>query len=111
MRTIRSRYAELHAHTNFSFLDGASHPAGLVSRAADLGYTAVAITDHDGFRGAVKMHQAAREIGMPIVYGTEVGMPRGPDPGSPVPRRTPRPVRPEPSSPPPPMPEWRSLAG
>jgi len=71
-----TRYAELHAHTNYSFLDGASHPDDLVSRAAELGYTALAVTDHDGFRGAPKVHVAAREIGLPIVYGTEVGMPR-----------------------------------
>ncbi|MGB5533506.1 MAG: PHP domain-containing protein, partial [Acidimicrobiia bacterium] len=69
-----ARYAELHAHTNYSFLDGASHPYDLVARAAELGYTALAVTDHDGFRGAAKVHVAAREIGLPIVYGTEVGM-------------------------------------
>ena len=71
-----SRYAELHCHTNFSFLDGASHPEELVARAAELGYTALGVTDHDGFRGAVKVHQAARAVGMPVVYGTEVGMAR-----------------------------------
>jgi error-prone DNA polymerase len=71
------RYAELHCHTNLSFLDGASHPAELVAVAAGLGYTALGVTDHDGFRGAAKIHQAARELGMPIVYGTEIGMPRG----------------------------------
>ena len=70
------RYAELHAHTNYSFLNGASFPYDLVARAAELGYAALAVTDHDGFRGAVKTHVAAREIGLPIVYGTEVGMPR-----------------------------------
>ena len=59
-----------------SFLDGASHPAELVAVAAELGYTALGVTDHDGFRGAAKVHQAAREIGMPVVYGTEIGMPR-----------------------------------
>ncbi|MCP3997426.1 MAG: DNA polymerase III subunit alpha [bacterium] len=77
------RYAELHCHTNMSFLDGASHPAELVAVAAALGYTALGVTDHDGFRGAAKVHQAAREIGMPVVYGTEIGMPRGspPTPG------------------------------
>ena len=69
-----ARYAELHAHTNYSFLDGASHPYDLVARAAELDYTALAVTDHDGFRGAAKVHVAAREIGLPIVYGTEVGM-------------------------------------
>ena len=71
-----ARYAELHCHTNYSFLDGASHPAELAMRAAELGYTALGITDHDGFRGAVKVHQAARTIGMPVVYGTEIGLPR-----------------------------------
>ncbi len=70
-----ARYAELHCHTNFSFLDGASHAAELVKRAAELGYTALGVTDHDGFRGAVKVHQAARSLDMPVVYGTEVGLP------------------------------------
>ena len=70
-------YAELHCHTNFSFLDGASHADELVLTAAELGYDALAITDHDGFRGVVKVHEAAGEIGLPVVYGTEVGMPRG----------------------------------
>ena len=71
-----TRYAELHCHTNFSFLDGAAHPHELVQRAADLGYTALGVTDHDGFRGVVGVHRAARALGMPVVYGTEVGMPR-----------------------------------
>jgi error-prone DNA polymerase len=75
-----ARYAELHCHTNFSFLDGASHPDRIVERAATLGYTALGITDHDGFRGVVKVHQAARSAGLAIVYGTEVGMPRGDPP-------------------------------
>ncbi|MFB3099430.1 MAG: PHP domain-containing protein, partial [Acidimicrobiia bacterium] len=71
-----ARYAELHAHTNYSFLDGASHPLRLVERAAELGYSALAVTDHDGFRGVVKVHQAAQMVGLPIVYGTEVGLSR-----------------------------------
>ncbi len=68
-------YAELHCHTNFSFLDGASHPEALVERAADLGYEALAVTDHHGFYGAVKVSQAAAALGMPAVYGTEIGLP------------------------------------
>jgi error-prone DNA polymerase len=76
MCSIMVGYAELHAHTNFSFLDGASHPEQMVMEAARLGYEALTITDHDGFRGVVKVHQAAREIGLPVVYGTEVGLPR-----------------------------------
>ena len=69
-------YAELHCHTNFSFLDGASHAHELVATAAELGYRALAVVDHDGFRGAVKVHEAARAIGLPVVYGTEVGLPQ-----------------------------------
>ncbi len=80
-----SRYAELHCHTNFSFLDGASHPADLVIRAAELGYTALAITDHDGFRGVVPFHEAAREVGLPVVYGTEVGIARAAGSDDPIP--------------------------
>jgi error-prone DNA polymerase len=70
-------YAELHCHTNFSFLDGASHPEDLVERAASLGYRALAVTDHDGFYGAVRFSGAAHDIGLPAVYGTEVAMDAG----------------------------------
>lgn len=69
-------YAELHCHTNFSFLDGASHPEVLVERAADLGYEALAVTDHHGFYGAVRFSEATKAIGMPAVYGTEIGLAR-----------------------------------
>ncbi|NHZ70741.1 MAG: DNA polymerase III subunit alpha [Proteobacteria bacterium] len=71
-----TRYAELHCHTNYSFLDGASWAGELVARAAELEYSALAVTDHDGFRGAVQVHAHASQIGLPVVYGTEVGMPR-----------------------------------
>jgi error-prone DNA polymerase len=70
------RYAELHCHTNFSFLDGASHPWDLAQRAAELGYEALAVTDHDGFYGAARFRLAAAEVGLPTVYGVEVGLPR-----------------------------------
>jgi error-prone DNA polymerase len=69
-------YSELHCHTNFSFLDGASHPEELVERAVSLGYRALAVTDHDGFYGAVRFSQAAGTAGLPAVYGVEIGMPR-----------------------------------
>ena len=46
-----SGYAELHCHANFSFLDGASHPEDLVETAVELGYQALAVTDHNGFYG------------------------------------------------------------
>ena len=76
------RYAELHAHSNFSFLDGASHPEALVERAAELGYEALAVTDHDGFYGLVRFWQAARQAGLPAVYGVELSLcPPGYAPG------------------------------
>ena len=70
------RYSELHCHSNFSFLDGASHPHDLVSRAVDLGYEALAITDHDGFYGAPRFRIAAAEAGLATVFGVEVGLSR-----------------------------------
>ncbi|HEX2404564.1 MAG TPA: PHP domain-containing protein, partial [Acidimicrobiia bacterium] len=74
-------YAELHCHTNFSFLDGASHPEDLVERAIDLGYEALAVTDHDGFYGVSRFWQAAKETGLPAIYGVEIGL--EPDPAGP----------------------------
>ncbi len=65
-------YAELHCHTNFSFLDGASHPEELAVEAARLGLAALAVTDHDGFYGVVRFALAAREHGLPTVFGTEL---------------------------------------
>ena len=54
-------YAELHFHSSYSFLDGASEPSELVEEAVRLGLTALAITDHDGFYGAVRFAEAAAE--------------------------------------------------
>ncbi len=65
-------YAELHAHSNFSFLDGASHPEEMAAAAAQLGLGALAITDHDGFYGVVRFAEAAREVGLPTVFGAEL---------------------------------------
>ncbi|MEP7081696.1 MAG: PHP domain-containing protein, partial [Chloroflexota bacterium] len=56
-----SGYSELHAHSNFSFLDGASHPEELVATAALLGLPAIAVTDHAGLYAAVRLWKAARE--------------------------------------------------
>src|SRR5215207_1911142 len=79
-------YAELHCHTNFSFLDGASHPEELAEAAARLGLSAVAITDHDGFYGVVRFAEAARELDIRTVFGAELslGLP-GPQNGEPDP--------------------------
>jgi error-prone DNA polymerase len=71
---VSSRYAELHCHTNFSFLDGASHPEDLVERAIELGYEALAVTDHDGFYGVSRFWQAAQDAGLPAIYGAEIGL-------------------------------------
>ncbi len=65
-------YAELHCHSNFSFLDGASHPEELVTEAARLGLEALALTDHNGFYGIVRFAEAARELGLPTIFGTEL---------------------------------------
>ena len=72
----RSRvpYAELHTHSAFSFLDGASTPEELVEEAARLGLRAVALTDHDGLYGVVRFAEAARELKVPTVFGAELSL-------------------------------------
>jgi error-prone DNA polymerase len=65
-------YAELHCLTNFSFLRGASHPEELVERAAQLGYSALAITDECSLAGVVRAHVAAKEHGIKLIVGCEV---------------------------------------
>jgi len=65
-------YAELHCHSSFSFLDGASHPEELAEEAARLGLKALAITDHDGFYGVVRFAEAARGVGLKTVFGAEL---------------------------------------
>ncbi|MFI6363402.1 error-prone DNA polymerase [Nocardia sp. NPDC050630] len=67
-------YAELHAHSAYSFLDGASQPEELVEEAVRLGLEAIALTDHDGFYGTVRFFEAAREWGIPTVYGAELSL-------------------------------------
>jgi error-prone DNA polymerase len=65
-------YAELHTHSHFSFLDGASSPEELVLEAARLGLETLALTDHGGFYGVVRFAEAAREVGLPTVFGAEL---------------------------------------
>jgi error-prone DNA polymerase len=67
-------YAELHCHSNFSFLDGASHPEELAEEAARLGLESLALTDHDGFYGVVRFAEAARAVGLPTVFGAELSL-------------------------------------
>lgn len=67
-------YAELHCHSNFSFLDGASHPEELVQEAARLDLEALALTDHDGLYGVVRFAEAASEAGISTVFGAELSL-------------------------------------
>jgi error-prone DNA polymerase len=73
-------YAELHCHSNASFLDGGSHPEELAEEAARLGLEALALTDHDGMYGVVRFAEAAKALGMPTVFGAELTLDR-PVPG------------------------------
>src|SRR3712207_751248 len=73
MRTcVRMPYAELHAHSAFSFLDGTSLPGELAEAAAALGYEAVALTDHNGVYGSMEFAQAAQPLGLKAIHGAEV---------------------------------------
>ncbi|WP_153002061.1 PHP domain-containing protein, partial [Leucobacter chromiiresistens] len=72
-------YAELHAHSHFSFLDGASSPEQLIAEASRLQLAGIALTDHDGFYGAAAFADAADalarrspEAAPPTVYGAEL---------------------------------------
>ena len=65
-------YVELHAHSAYSFLDGASHPEELALRAAELGYEALALTDHDGVFGSLELAQAAKLVGVRAITGAEI---------------------------------------
>ncbi|HEX7116688.1 MAG TPA: error-prone DNA polymerase [Steroidobacter sp.] len=64
-------YAELHCLSNFSFLRGASHPGELVCRAAELGYSALALTDECSMAGVVRAHEAAKDCGLKLIVGSE----------------------------------------
>ena len=64
-------FAELHCHTDFSFLDGASPADDLVERALELGLSSLAVTDHQGLYGAVRFSAAAREAGLPVLPGPD----------------------------------------
>ena len=67
-------YAELHAHSAYSFLDGACQPEELVEEAVRLGLQALALTDHNGFYGVVRFAEAAAEWDMPTVFGAELSL-------------------------------------
>jgi error-prone DNA polymerase len=70
-------YIELHTHSAYSFLDGASHPEELAARAAELGYGALALTDHDGVYGSLEFAHAAKAFGVRPITGAEVTLAGG----------------------------------
>jgi error-prone DNA polymerase len=65
-------YVELHLHTAFSFLDGASLPEEMINRAVELGYSSLAVTDHDGLYGAMEFAQLADDAGIFPITGAEL---------------------------------------
>jgi len=78
MASSANRYAELHALSNFTFLRGASHPEELVSRAIQLGYEALAITDECSMSGVVRAHAAAKQAGLKkLIIGSELRLRSG----------------------------------
>ncbi|TML77784.1 MAG: DNA polymerase III subunit alpha [Actinobacteria bacterium] len=70
-------YVELHAHSAYSFLDGASQAEELAARAAELGYEALALTDHDGVYGSLEFALAAKDLGVRPITGAEVTLEGG----------------------------------
>jgi error-prone DNA polymerase len=81
-------YAELHTHSSYSFLDGASTPEELIEEAARLDLRAIALTDHDGLYGVVRFAEAAKELDVATVFGAELSLgnkPRTEDPDPPGP--------------------------
>ena len=70
-------YAELHCHSAFSFLDGASLPDELVPAALELGYEAVALTDHNSVSGSMEFAVAARALGLRPIHGAEIDLDDG----------------------------------
>jgi error-prone DNA polymerase len=72
-----TKYAELHCHSAYSFLDGASLPEELAARAVELGYDALALTDHDGVYGSLEFAYAARALGLRAITGSEVTLADG----------------------------------
>ncbi|MGH2761077.1 MAG: DNA polymerase III subunit alpha [Thermoleophilaceae bacterium] len=70
-------YVELHCHSAYSFLDGASHPVELAGAAAEQGHEALALTDHDGLHGAMEMAQALKPLGVRPITGAELTLDDG----------------------------------
>src|SRR2546430_13321259 len=74
---MNGAYVELHTHSAYSFLDGASLPEELAARAAELGYDAFALTDHDGVYGSLEFAHACKHFGVRPITGAEVTLAGG----------------------------------
>jgi error-prone DNA polymerase len=72
-----SKYAELHCHSAFSFLDGASLPEELVITALELGYEALALTDHNSVSGSMEFAKSAQALGLRAIHGAELDLDDG----------------------------------
>src|SRR3954463_12783871 len=70
-------YVELHLHSCYSFLDGASHPVEIAGEAARQGHAALALTDHDGLHGAMEHAQACKSLGIRPITGCEITLSDG----------------------------------
>src|SRR5437763_2898202 len=67
-------YVELHCHSAFSFLDGASLPDEVVPTALELGYDALALTDHNTVSGSMEFAVAAQALGLRAIHGAEIDL-------------------------------------
>src|SRR5580693_7999744 len=67
-------YIELHCHSAYSFLDGVSMPEELAYRAAELGHSALALTDHNSVSGSMELAQAASSAGVQPIHGAEIDL-------------------------------------
>src|SRR5213080_3246175 len=74
---MNGAYVELHTHSAYSFLDGASLPEELAARAAELGYDAFALTDHDGVYGSLEFAHACKHFHVRAITGAEVTLAGG----------------------------------
>jgi error-prone DNA polymerase len=81
MPTSTPPYVELHCHSAYSFLDGASLPEELAHRARELGHTALALTDHNSVSGSMELAQFAPDNQIKAIHGAEIDLAGGPEPG------------------------------
>ena len=74
---IAPPYVELHCHSAYSFLDGVSLPDELAARAHELGYEALALTDHNSVSGSMELAVAAKQCGLRAIHGAEIDLADG----------------------------------